>query len=223
MRKIFSTKEEIVKFWNHMANRDNERRKIQKYYTTKKTYLEILKSSNLFKTSLILDAGCGWGRITRQFLEEGYSNIIGIDLTFNLLQSFKKDGYCVKLINADTSKLPFASNTFDLVYAVRVLQYIDNIYELLYEFKRIIKPGGNLTIIQPNSKNPYRKIFYHTKLIPAIHLIKIYKSIKLENISIHYFGFNFPNYPIPWLEYLEKVPLFKKIGAFYLIRGTIPL
>lgn len=221
MKKIFRKKQEIVNFWSSFSKNPDLCRKIQSYYTTKLTFAMIINEINLTKEALILDAGCGWGRIAYEFIGRGYNNLIGIDLTFDLLKSFKQTISSIPLVNADAINLPFKSNKFDLVYAVRVLQYIEKIELALKEFARVLKIGGKCVIIQPNPKNPYRRIAYHTRLISVSNIKKLLESEGFRNIRINYYGFSFPKLPMPFFECYARIPFLKTMGAFYLIKGDL--
>jgi len=221
MRKVFRTRDEVVKFWSRYSKESDVREGIQEYYTTKQIYDKIVKVSNPTKDSLILDVGCGWGRIARQFVEDGCNRVIGVDLTYDLLESFRKDGFLIPLINADAVSLPLRSFAFDLVYAVRVLQYFDDFRPVLKELVRVLRMNGKLVVVQPNPMNPYRKINYHTKLIPPTSVIESFKSLGLQNVDIEYFGFSFPQFHLPFLEYIGAVPFLKRMGGFYLVKGEV--
>lgn len=221
MKKIFRNKKEIVDFWSSYSKNPNLCKKIQNYYTTKLTCNMIINTTNLKKEALILDVGCGWGRIAYEFISRGYNNLIGIDLTFDLLKSFKQMISSIPLVNAEAMNLPFKPNRFDLVYAVRVLQYIEEIEPVLKEFARVLKLGGKCVIIQPNPRNPIRKIAYHTKLIPVRNIKYMLENAGFKNIRINYYGFSFPNLYIPFFEYIAKIPFLKMMGAFYLIKGDL--
>jgi SAM-dependent methyltransferase len=72
----------------------------------------------------------------------------------------------VKLIQCDVSKgLPFKNGTFDFVYAIRVLKYVNEFEYVLSEINRVLKRNGILVFSMPNkysinSLNIFRKIPY---------------------------------------------------------------
>lgn len=49
--------------------------------------------------------------------------------------------------------LPFASATFDGVYAFSVLEHLDDTFAVLGEFHRIVKAGGILVLLVPHFAN----------------------------------------------------------------------
>src|SRR5581483_2287360 len=100
----------------------------------------------------VLDLGCGNGKSTN-FLKG--RNVIGIDLSENEMikakNKYRKKYYFV----ADATKLPFKSNSFDLIVAVNLLHHLaDKTDEGVKECYRILKKGGMLLTVDPNLSNP---------------------------------------------------------------------
>lgn len=58
----------------------------------------------------------------------------------------------VDIVTTELNKLPFADETFDVVYASHVIAYFDRveIYSVLLEWRRILKPNGVLRIATPD-------------------------------------------------------------------------
>ena len=61
--------------------------------------------------------------------------------------NFAVEGLTAALLIADGEALPFASRSFDLVYAHGVVQYTSSDRALVRECRRVLKPGG-LAIFQ---------------------------------------------------------------------------
>lgn len=220
--RIFESKREITRFWDRMSRSSVERSHIEGYYTTRLTFERVVGSAPLTEESLVLDAGCGWGRILRQFLVEDRSaGVVGIDLTLSLLEACRSDGYGGCLVNTNASRLPFRAASFDLVYAVRLLQYVDDVEVTLREFMRVTRAGGTVVIVQPNGGNPWRRLAYHTRLISCRLVERMFAGLGLEDIQVEYFGYSFPWFPMVFLERLAQAPILRRAGAFYLVRGSV--
>lgn len=104
----------------------------------------------------ILDFGCGTGIFT--FLLEKYypSEIIGIDLSEEMLKIAvaKKEAKksSAQFLLGDASKLAnFSDKTFDLVFSSTTTHYIANLDDLFENIKRVLKGNGTcvLSIIHP--------------------------------------------------------------------------
>lgn len=91
----------------------------------------------------LLDVGCGTGFIID--IAKRYFKIIrGIDITPAMLE--KVDINCnscdIKLQIAEVEKLPFASNSFDVVTAYSVLHHLHDLKPAFKEIYRVLKSGG---------------------------------------------------------------------------------
>jgi ubiquinone/menaquinone biosynthesis C-methylase UbiE len=97
---------------------------------------------------LVLDAGCGSGSMSRllaQNLDQG--QVVGVDVDSAYLEAARKfaeiDGLSnVTFKEGDIFKLPFDDDTFDLVWSKYVLQWVNDPFDAVTEFKRVTKPGG---------------------------------------------------------------------------------
>lgn len=125
-------------------------RSLQNSYAT---LLPILK-----KGMRVLDVGCGTGAISAGIAEvvgeEGY--VIGIDSSDHLIAKGKEDYADIKnlkLIEANLFEYG-PSEKFDLIVSARVLQWLSNPEQALEKFKTLLKPGGQISVLDYN----------HTKL-----------------------------------------------------------
>lgn len=101
------------------------------------------------KDSVILDAACGDGSGMLHLVENGYENIIGIDINDNKLNRAALKVGNDKVLNSHISSLPFKDNYFDVVWSSHTLEHSDNPIKTLNEFRRVVKPGGYILIIVP--------------------------------------------------------------------------
>lgn len=96
----------------------------------------------------ILDAGCGTGEAVRP-LQKRYkkSELVLLDLSERMLdKATSRAGFFRKpySVCGDIEALPFAAESFDLVFSSLALQWCNDIGAALGEFKRVLKPGGLL-------------------------------------------------------------------------------
>jgi ubiquinone/menaquinone biosynthesis C-methylase UbiE len=89
----------------------------------------------------VLEAGAGTGRMSIPLLEHGV-DLIGCDLSSEMLRRFQEKLPSARLVRADASLLPFASAQFDHVMTVHVLHLIPYWRDVLRELRRVLKPGG---------------------------------------------------------------------------------
>lgn len=94
----------------------------------------------------ILDVGCGTG-YNLTFLER-YGRTHGVDMSSEALSFCRKRGVeRVTLHKAED--LPYESQSFDLLTAFDVLEHIEDDRAALLEFKRLLKPDGQMLIYTP--------------------------------------------------------------------------
>lgn len=104
--------------------------------------LEIVKITPEF----ILDAGAGTGQAIPVLFElYKKSQLAALDLSENMLQQSARHGKFFRsphLVCADIENLPFADESFDLVFSSLSLQWCNDLNAALLEAKRVLKPGG---------------------------------------------------------------------------------
>ena len=91
--------------------------------------------------SRILDVGTGTGRISVPLLQRG-ADLIGCDISSNMLSLLKEKFASARIAKADASLLPFPTANFDVVLTVHVMHLIPPWREALREFRRVLKPKG---------------------------------------------------------------------------------
>lgn len=215
--KEFDSKEDVIDFWEEKDVCEKENNKPETFHA-RLTAHQIRSVVNLTGDVRILDAGSGWGRIAKHFQTDG--ELIGFDITKSLLQNQQQIAPDATQIRGDASQLPFCSNSFDLVYASRMLHYVDNYESILSEFSRVTKPGGNVVIVQPNAWNPYRHFNYYTNLLSPSEVSSSFNRLGFSDVETIYFGFSHPSMPIPVLENIGQIPLIRRIGGLFIVHGT---
>jgi ubiquinone/menaquinone biosynthesis C-methylase UbiE len=89
----------------------------------------------------VLEVGSGTGRISIPLLEHGV-DLIGCDLSSQMLRRFQEKFPAARIARADATLLPFPANQFDVVLTVHVLHLIPPWHDVLREFRRVLVPGG---------------------------------------------------------------------------------
>lgn len=129
-------------------NAEEYARKINKF--PKIDFKQLNKFASLLpKSCLILDAGCGSGRDTNLFFEKGF-NVIGIDLSRNLIAHAKTNYLNCNFEQGDILNLRFPNEYFDAVWAHASLIHFDNIEQFkrsLNELSRVLKDYGFIHIL----------------------------------------------------------------------------
>ncbi|MFI1703080.1 class I SAM-dependent methyltransferase [Streptomyces griseoruber] len=140
---------------------------------------ELGKALALPHDSLVLDAGCGYGRVAATLADSPFClNVVGVDLVPERLAEAHRYiesrgvSHRVELLNANYCFLPIEDGTVSAVFTMETLVHADPLEKALAEFWRVLKPGGRLVLFEycvpsRDSVDPLRqwiagKIAYHT-------------------------------------------------------------
>lgn len=104
-------------------------------------------TSHLEKGSRVLDAGCGYGRELKHFIDSGFDTY-GIDLSAEMLKLAKGRNPQAYLAKMPVDNLDFPDGQFDGVWCRGVLHHLPRpqITSALKEIGRVLKPNGILFI-----------------------------------------------------------------------------
>jgi ubiquinone/menaquinone biosynthesis C-methylase UbiE len=111
----------------------------------------------------ILEIGCGTARFSK-FLAKKAFNIKASEPSLDMLKLAKEKCHGLQNIafeHAEGKNQPFESDSFDLVFAIRVLnQTGSHAYALdtIREMSRVTKVGGKVLIEFPNKNRPYVRV-----------------------------------------------------------------
>jgi len=101
---------------------------------------------------MALDVGSGPGSIALDLLERGWETFC-VDVSFKmLLHNRKNTRSATKLTQCSADALSYKDDTFDIVTAAGVLEYVRDDSKALREIVRVLKPGGTLIISVPIGK-----------------------------------------------------------------------
>jgi SAM-dependent methyltransferase len=96
----------------------------------------------------VLDVACGTGVLARAVHERvGPSgSVIGLDVNENMLSVAKSKAPEVEWRKANAEKLPFDADAFDAVVSQFGLMFFEDPLTALREMRRVLRPGGNLSV-----------------------------------------------------------------------------
>ena len=110
----------------------------------------------------VLEVGCGTARFSKQCAEAGY-NVTASDASPDMLAIAREK--CAGLPNIDFklargADIDFESNTFDFVFAIRVINSLESPHYALQtvrEMIRVTRPGGVVLVEFANANRPLAK------------------------------------------------------------------
>jgi SAM-dependent methyltransferase len=121
-------------------------RDLDEYHFEKLHHLPRLVDFAGYAGRRVLDVGCGAGVDLARFVRGG-AHGFGVDLAGSAVrlarENFRQQGLAGAFVEADGERLPFASDSFDAVYAHGVVQYTSDGGALVEECRRVLKPGGS--------------------------------------------------------------------------------
>jgi len=174
---------------------------------TVKDVNRIMDNLKIQPTDTVLDFGCGLGRLTKE-ISPLCGKIFAVDVSDSMLSLLMN--YCAGFKNIFMSPMHSETNIglmdiqIDKIYSLLVLQHVEKpkAFEILKEFKRILKPKGKIFIQYPNSLNrgfyfKYMKTKYELGITPLVEfysedeLRMIFKEAGLNIIRIENDGEDF--------------------------------
>jgi len=94
----------------------------------------------------VLDAGAGTGAALPDLFERyKKAQLVALDLSENMLAQSARHGSLLRtphLVCANIESLPFADDTFDLVFSSLSMQWCNDLNAAFLEARRVLKPGG---------------------------------------------------------------------------------
>jgi len=128
----------------------------------------------------ILELGCGTGSFTLPFARLNFS-VVGIDLLPQFLKVVRsrcnnKTSNIPFLVAGDAEHLPFADNSFNLVFCSFVLHHFPCMSQVLSEIHRVLATDGIFFIVEPNAWNLYSWL---THVCPILYYPTCTKNEKL--------------------------------------------
>jgi ubiquinone/menaquinone biosynthesis C-methylase UbiE len=126
-----------------------------------------MKMLDLQPNDLLLEAGCGTGRMTLRFAA-ACKDQMAVDFSFESLRVCRRKLVAagvrnVDLVQADVCALPFRSERFDRVVSCQVLEHIptpDSRERMISEIARTVKPGGRV-VLSAYQHSLFTRLFGH--------------------------------------------------------------
>lgn len=175
--KTQNKKEQVAEMFNNIAFRYdflNSLLSLGIHKGWRKKAVGIFKNK---KPRLILDVATGTADFAIENLKADPDKVIGVDISAGMLEIGRKkikkanlEGK-IELKLVDAESLPFENNHFDVITVAFGVRNFENLEKGLREMNRVLKPGGDLVIIEfskPRGFFSYIYKFYFKFVTPAI-------------------------------------------------------
>ncbi len=166
---------------------------------------------------VVLDAGCGLGRHSIEFMRRGAS-IFCMDLD---IDSLLKTRYILANMVprgeampggrflthvGDALNLPFKDNTFDRIICAEVMEHVDDDFKACSELARVLKTNGRIAITVPTlfSEVIYDALTHEYFTSPGGHVRKYLPSeladiMRRNGLEVYSVGFKHSFHTIWWM------------------------
>jgi SAM-dependent methyltransferase len=156
----------------------------------------------------VLDVGCGMATDGLQFARAG-ARYTGVDFSPRVVslasQRFELEGCQGGFVQASASDLPFADDSFDLVFSHGVIHHLPATREAVEEFRRVLRPGGLAIVMvyHRNSLNYWinimlvRRLFALALLLPGVPRLVALLTGETQRVAsghrqlFHRYGFGY--------------------------------
>lgn len=125
---------------------------VNKLVWTREMRDEAISMLDIGPDDRVLDVGCGTGFATEGLLKHT-GNVVGLDQSVHQLEQAwsklgKHDPVAFQL--GDAERLPYADNSFDIVWSSGSIEYWPNPVTALQELRRVARPGAPVLVVGPN-------------------------------------------------------------------------
>ena len=124
----------------------------------------------------VLDAGCGDGNCAEYLWGKGYKKIVAVDL----MDEIKAPN--IEYICASIDKMPFENESFENIYSLSVIFYLENPESGLKEFYRCLRSGGVL-VVSAHTKYSLFTLYRKFKLLVKPDSMKHLQGVKFYSVS----------------------------------------
>lgn len=172
-----------------------------------------IKENDLYN-KIVLDAGCGSGRFTKQAALAGSYITFGTDLGESVEVAYRltKNLKNVCIIQADIYSLPFR-DIFDIILSIGVLHHLPKPQEGFSKLPLVLNKDGQILIWVYNRRNNTRALYFYEPLRTLVRNIPkkiLYKLCYIPALAVHVI-----NYLSRLLKLLGFGFFAKKIPFYY--------
>jgi len=140
------------------------------------------------KGDKVLDLGCGPASLWPYLPKIRDIDLVGVDVSPAMIREAKKVYPKGKFLVADSEKLPFSDETFDVIVCSSVLHHLPTPTKTFKEIRRILKPYGKLIGREPQDDQFIKETspYLSGAIMSLMHLIlRRQKNPQPKEPSVH--------------------------------------
>ena len=194
-----------------------------RFYTRKYEEAAGLAKKFLKKSMIVLDVGCGDGRM-EELLAPSVKKIIGVD-------NQKRPLEFAKLLVTKTNvefrlsgkTLPVENGSMDAVMCFDVIEHItlNSVSSFVKDIKRVLKKNGTFIVTTPNRKELRGRFFGHrvdTKHYQEFTIKELQELLQKNGFEVKYTTGIYVPFPIPFAEHFANI-----YPCYWLFAGLVKL
>lgn len=189
------------------------------------------------KGDIVLDAGCGFGRHSLEFVSRG-AVVYSMDMDMDCLRKTRfsltemrrsitsREAHYV-VLSGDALNLPFEDGSFDRIICSEVMEHVGDDEKACGELSRVLKKNGRIAITVPTifSEQIYDLLTYEYFTSPGGHIRKYFPGevaamMRRNGLEIYAIGFKHAFHTIWWMIrsvvglHLNEHPITKAYHTF---------
>jgi len=117
---------------------------------------------NSLRPGRLLEIGCGAGELLNHLRSLGWE-VEGVEPDAQVVGQARRK-YGLNIHSGDLASLDFTGENFDVIVINHVIEHLHDPRKILRECHRILKRGGSLVIVTPNTKSLAHRLFQNNWL-----------------------------------------------------------
>lgn len=156
----------------------------------------LIQLHNFREGSNLLEVGAGRPDMLKAFQANGI-RVHACDISEISKKACKAENIPFKKVDLFRQKLPYRSNSFDIVYSKSVIEHMNNPLEFVSECVRVLKPGGKFITLTPDWNANFKTFFddfTHVRPFTRRSMSLLLQVSELKKIEVY----RFRQLPITW-------------------------
>lgn len=213
----------IQQMFNNIADKYDFLNGVLSFSLDNKWRKKAIEAADINEGHKVLDLACGTGDMILEIKKQHPDcHVFGGDFSINMLHHCKEKIPACPLSAADAHHLPFKDNSFDRLTIAFGFRNVTDKYQGLLEFKRVLKPGGKVCILElTRPENVLASFFYK---IYFMHILPFIGGIFSSKKAYKYLPQSVYNFP-KRKEYRQLIESagFKNINLYSMFLGAVTI